>query len=93
MTADILTGEVVDPLTTEEWDDRERLEKVIDQAIASFVDIGVALAEINEKRLYRSTDPTFVAYLKREWQMSESQAYRYIDQKRDQTMKVFIDVA
>jgi hypothetical protein len=72
-------GEVVDPLTDDEFDDRERLEKIVDQGLSAFMDVGLALAEISTRRLYRSTDSTFVAYLSREWGMSESSGYRYID--------------
>lgn len=76
---EVLTGEVVDPLTDEEFADRERLETVITLGFGSFVEVGQALTEVNERRLYRDRHRTFVDYVEKTWQISESRAYQLIN--------------
>lgn len=56
----------------------EDLEAVIEVGVASFIEVGRALATINEQALYRLTHTTFAEYVADRWGMIKSQAYRYI---------------
>lgn len=62
--------------------DAERLaelESTIDRGLTTFVEVGAALAEIRERRLYRETHGTFEDYCRERWQMSRSYAHRIIE--------------
>lgn len=55
------------------------LEGVIERGLATFVEVGQALLEIRDSRLYRETHRTFEAYCRERWAMSKSHANRQID--------------
>jgi hypothetical protein len=56
------------------------LENLIANKQRNFYQIGKALKEINDARLYKLTCfDTFEAYTKNRWDMRKSQAYRLID--------------
>jgi hypothetical protein len=76
---DVLTGEIVDPLTDKEFAQRDELEVVIARGFGSFIEVGEALMAIRDLRLYRDQHSSFVAYLERQWQISESRAYQLIN--------------
>jgi hypothetical protein len=63
--------------------DEERfaeLERVIERGIGTFVDVGRALLEIQQRRLYRSAGHrTFADYVVRRWDLSSTHAYRQIE--------------
>ena len=62
--------------------DRDRLtdcEKVIAAGMATFVDVGTALAEIRDTRLYLATHKTFEAYCRDRWGMDRTYAHRTIE--------------
>lgn len=67
------------PLTTDEARRLRDCEKRIERGLDSFVDVGNALAEIRESRLYRMTDATFEDYCRRRWNVSRFYAHRLID--------------
>lgn len=54
------------------------LERRIVSEFSAFHRVGMALAEINERQLYRETHPTFESYCKNLWDMARGTAYRYI---------------
>jgi hypothetical protein len=56
-----------------------QLEAVIAEGMQTFVDVGKAIAEINESLLYRSTHPTFEAYCKDRWGFTPQRAYQLMD--------------
>src|SRR5262245_43866722 len=58
------------------------LEAVVERGLATFVDVGQALIEIRESRLYREQHDTFEKYLHFRWGMSRSSGYRFIDAAR-----------
>ena len=66
-------------LTPMEADRLKELETVIDRNIKGFVEVGMALAEIKEKRLYRETHDTFEAFVNDKWDICRRYAYRMID--------------
>jgi hypothetical protein len=61
--------------------DAERLadlEVTIAQGLTTFVEVGSALSEIREARLYRESHGTFEDYCRDRWQMSRPRAYELI---------------
>ena len=58
------------------------LEAVVERGLQMFVEVGLALAEIRDGRLYRHTHGTFEAYLDERWGWSRSHGYRLIDGAR-----------
>lgn len=66
-------------LTTTEHDDFSRLEAKVEKGLAFFVDVGQALAAINERRLYRAKYPTFDAYCKAKWNLPRARAYQLME--------------
>lgn len=63
-----------------EEDNRLReLEATIKAGVRTFVDVGLALLEIRDSRLYRASHATFDAYCRERWGMSKTHANRQID--------------
>lgn len=58
------------------------LEAVVEAGLQTFVDVGRALLEIRDGRLYRQTHGTFEAYLDERWNISRRHGYRLIDAAR-----------
>jgi len=54
-------------------------EQTIAIGLKNFVEVGTALLEIQQHRLYRATHATFAAYCKERWGMAKSQAYRVME--------------
>jgi hypothetical protein len=52
------------------------LEVVIERGLQTFVEVGNALAEVRDKRLYRQTHRTFELYCRERWGFSRQHAYR-----------------
>ena len=57
----------------------DELEAVIDRGIASFIEVGEALTEVRESKLYRLTHGTFEAYLEDRWNLSRSRGNQLMD--------------
>ena len=69
------TGEAI---TLKESGDLVRLEKTIAKGLEAFVEVGEALAEIRDRKLYRIEHGSFDAYLETKWKISRSRASRLI---------------
>jgi len=54
------------------------LERVIDAGMKTFIDVGLALLEIRDKRLYRQTHSSFDDYCRERWGWGRTQAHNYI---------------
>lgn len=54
------------------------LEIVIERGCRSFVEMGKALTEVKNKRLYRADYATFEDYCRQRWGFTRTQAYRLI---------------
>jgi hypothetical protein len=54
------------------------LEKKIERGLAVFREVGDALMEIRDNRLYRETHATFDAYVKERWHFERARAYQLI---------------
>jgi hypothetical protein len=57
---------------------RSELEAIVRKGLDTFVDVGDALTELRDSGLYKSTHATFEAYVKDEFRISRSYAYRMI---------------
>ncbi len=56
----------------------DQLETVIEEGRQTFADVGNALAEIRDAKLYREVYPTFEEYCRARWGMSRIHSYRQI---------------
>ena len=66
-------------LSVIEQDELQRLEAVIAKGLETFFEVGCALLDIREKRLYRQSHPTFADYCRGRWNLSASYSHRLID--------------
>jgi hypothetical protein len=55
-----------------------RNETRISQGLASFVEVGEALSDIRDARLYRATHGTFEGYCAEKWKMTKGRVYQLI---------------
>jgi hypothetical protein len=60
------------PLTTAEKRLKQQLETIVERGVREFLTVGLALGELRAKRLYRTTHPTFEAYVKDRFGLSRS---------------------
>lgn len=67
------------PLSEREESLLAELEAVIETNMKGFVLVGMALAQINEQRLYRVQYPTFEEYLLKVWDMARRTGYQLIE--------------
>lgn len=65
-----------DSLTTVEHGQLETCEAIIGRGLQAFIDVGNALLEIRENRLYRAHHATFEDYCAQRWSLTRSRAYR-----------------
>jgi hypothetical protein len=54
------------------------LEEVIERGLGTFVEVGEALTEIRDSRLYQDTHGTFERYCRERWGISRPRAYELI---------------
>lgn len=69
---------LMNPLTDVEQSELAQYEQTIRQGLNTFFDVGIALGQIREKRLYRDHHDTFEEYCQERWEMSKTHANRYI---------------
>jgi hypothetical protein len=55
------------------------LEQTIEAGLQTFVEVGLALREVRDSRLYRVTHGRFEDYCKERWQIERRRAYQLID--------------
>lgn len=70
---------MTDILTASESNALTEHEAVIERGIQTFYEVGIALADIRDRKLYRAEHGTFEDYCQQRWQMSKAHAYRMID--------------
>lgn len=56
----------------------EQLEAIVEQGLQTFYEVGKALNEIRELKLYRESHKTFEAYCQEKWGIARRTADRYI---------------
>ena len=66
-------------LSSEESRDLARLEGYIERGWGVFLQVGRALIEIRDRRLYRARHKTFQAYLQVRWGISRPRGYQLIE--------------
>lgn len=76
---DLQQHEAAELITTTEQQDFARLDDVVRRGLATFVEVGQALAEISSRKLYREHHATFAAYLQHEHGLSRSRGYQLIE--------------
>ena len=62
------------------------LEAVIERGLTTFVEVGQALLEIREHRLYRETHESFETYCRERWNWSRQRAHQMIEASSVSTM-------
>lgn len=62
-------------LTTAEEERLARDEAVIEPGLRTFIEVGLALADVRDARLYRKTHDTFEDYAEHRWNLSRKRAY------------------
>jgi hypothetical protein len=66
-------------LSVTEVDRLGQCESVLEKGLQTFIEVGNALLEIRDSRLYRQEFKTFEEYLKERWNMSRAYAHRIIE--------------
>ena len=66
-------------LTASEQNVLTQAEAKIERGIKSFIEVGDALAQVRDQRLYREEFGTFEVYCHERWGLSRSRVYRLID--------------
>lgn len=69
---------VIEALSKSERADLSKCEKVIGRGWHTFLEVGRALNQVREGKLYRESHPTFEAYCRERWQYGKAHAYRLI---------------
>jgi hypothetical protein len=69
---------VVKELTLQEKLTLEHCEDVLKQHLSAFFEVGRALLEIRNKKLYRADFGTFEEYCETKWDMTKGHAYRLL---------------
>lgn len=72
-------SDIANIITLDERSRLFQLEETIRQGLNTFVDVGNALLEIRDKRLYRQEYSTFEDYCNKQWNMARRTAYQLID--------------
>lgn len=67
------------PLTGDERTQLEACESIIRKGLVTFIEVGRALAEIHDNRLYRESHGDFKIYCKDVWDLGQSTAYQKMD--------------
>lgn len=60
----------------------EQLEAIVERGLATFVEVGQALAEIRDRRTYRETHGDFDSYCRERWGFSRRRADQQIEAAR-----------
>jgi hypothetical protein len=69
----------MDQLSGTERSQLAMCEQVIERGKRSWIDMGRALREIRDARLYRATHGTFEDYCEQRWEIARRHAYRLMD--------------
>lgn len=73
-------------LTTTETNRLAELEETIERGLETFLEVGNALLEIRESKLYRQTHKTFAAYTKARWGFTARRARQLVQAAQTGTM-------
>jgi hypothetical protein len=67
------------PLDETEKKRLQELEAIVAQGLQTFYEVGQALIEIRDRKLYRATHKTFEAYCQEKWSLTRPRAYQFMD--------------
>jgi hypothetical protein len=67
------------PITLNESKRLIELEKIIEAGKQTFIEVGIALAEIRDARLYKADFKTFEEYCVKKWGWTKQHCYRLIE--------------
>ena len=83
-TAELIAAgkDVTKILTDPERTRLEECECIIRKGLGTFIEVGRALADIHDNRLYRETHNDFRRYCRDVWDLGKSSAYRKMDSYR-----------
>lgn len=70
---------MTDYLSTSEAVRLAELETVIERGLQTFIEVGSALMEIRNSRLYRQSHTTFEEYCQERWDLRRSRTYQLMD--------------
>jgi hypothetical protein len=79
MSTSFVVSDAADILSALEVSRHAELERIIEAGLATFIDVGKALLEIRDSRLYRENYSTFGDYCRERWGMSRIHAHRLIE--------------
>lgn len=74
----LITQEPEAQLDTQEQERLDELESTIEQGLQGFYELGKALDEICQSRLYRQSHKNFEAYCRERWGIARQTAHRFI---------------
>jgi hypothetical protein len=63
-------------LVPTEREELERLEGVVERGLETFVEVGMALGQIRDRKLYREGHPSFDTYCRQRWGLTRQRAYQ-----------------
>jgi hypothetical protein len=66
-------------LTQDDTERLKELESVIERGRKTFIEVGYALEEIRDRRLYRQTHATFEAYCAAQWGWTRQRSYQLMN--------------
>jgi hypothetical protein len=72
------TGQLTEPMTASEQKRLVELEGLVTKGLSSFLEVGCALLEIRDTRLYRSAYSSFEHYLRERWDVSRTRGYQLV---------------
>ena len=78
----IIKDSTVETATTVSQLTLQALEQIVERGKDTFIEVGKALAEIHERKLYKETHKTWEAYLKERWNFSRQHAHRLLQAKK-----------
>jgi hypothetical protein len=76
---DSIRADILAPITLDESKRLIELEKVIEAGQQTFIEVGIALAEIRDSRLYKCDFKTFEDYCVHKWGWTKQHCYRLIE--------------
>lgn len=71
--------QTINKLTPDQAQCLAKCEAIINKGLGTFIEVGAALIEIRDSRLYRAEFNTFEDYCRTKWKMSARQAYHLMD--------------
>jgi len=76
----------LEPLTDAEHERVQELEQIVRAGLKTFAEVGMALLEIRDRRLYRDEHSSFEAYCKEQFGFSRQRGHQMIEAAQVSTM-------